>query len=55
MNWSFLRHAIGNMHGDEEFQEVVVRRSNGAVIEIGSLEKTEDGRWVLVETQSTKR
>jgi hypothetical protein len=53
LNWSYLHHAIGAMQNEEEFQEVAVLGSDSTVIEIADLKKTEDGRWVLVETADT--
>ena len=55
LSWSFVRHAVGDMVNDEEYQAVRVRLPDGSMIEVVGLEKDGQGQWVLVARDVVKK
>lgn len=46
LDWSYIAHAVGDMHNEEECQSATVRLPDGQIRSVVSLEKTDQG-WVL--------
>jgi hypothetical protein len=48
INWSYVRHTVGDMQDDAEYQPVRVQLPDGSVLEAVNLVKDVHGQWTLV-------